>query len=435
MDQKKGGIKMNIEYFTENSKVQEIISNLKTDISEKSFSDVIDKEGNQYVDLVQEGGGVLGIALLGYTYVLEQVGIRFFSLAGTSAGAINTLLIAACDAIEKPKTEKIIGLIANKNLYDFVDGPFFVRFLLKAIKINPKDEPSFKKIIIDTLKIFGNLLFILPVIVYVLARKGLNRGIHFRNWISDILQKSQIESTRALLNLRQKPEGLTIRPGVNRTIDGLQPKLKIIAAEITTETRVIFPEMNLLFWNEPERVNPADYVRASMSIPIFFHPLKVKVEDQVKKEDWNSCVKYKGDLPRMAYFVDGGILSNFPIDVFHKSNVVPRLPTFGVKLGDDRHQTSKVSTLTQFLMAIFNSARHVMDYQFLLTNDDYEHLIQRIDIGEHNWLNFSISEKDKLDLFIRGAKAADEFLRNFNWEKYKKIRESMINKFSSISSP
>ena len=426
---------MNTEYFTENSQVQEIISNLKTDISKKSFSDVIDKEGNQYVDLVQEGGGVLGIALLGYTYVLEQVGIRFFSLAGTSAGAINTLLIAACDTIDKPKTEKIIGLMANKNLYDFVDGPFFVQFLLKAIKINSKDEPSFKKIIIGTLKIFGNLLCILPVIVYVLSKKGLNRGTHFRNWISAILQKSQIESTRTLLNLRQKPEGLIIRPGVNRTIDDLQPKLKIIAAEITTETRVIFPEMNLLFWNDPESVNPADYVRASMSIPIFFHPLKVKIEDKVKKEDWNSCVKYKGDFPRVAYFVDGGILSNFPIDVFHKSNVVPRLPTFGVKLGDDRHQTSKVSTLTKFLLAIFNSARHVLDYQFLLTNDDYEHLIQRIDIGEHNWLNFSISDKDKLDLFIRGAKAADEFMRNFNWENYKKIRESMINKFSSISSP
>jgi NTE family protein len=434
MDQKQGGIKMNIQYFTENREVRDIISNLKTDISEKSFSDVIDKEGNQYVDLVQEGGGVLGIALLGYTYVLERVGIRFFSLAGTSAGAINTLLLAACDAVDKPKTEKIIELIVDKNLYDFVDGPFFVQFLLKSIKINSKDESSFKKIIIGTLKIFGNLLCILPVIVYVLARKGLNRGSHFRNWISDILQKNRIDSTRKLLNLRQKPEGLTIRQGVNRTIDDLQPKLKIIAAEITTETRVIFPEMNLLFWNEPGSVNPADYVRASMSIPLFFHPLKVKIENNVKKEDWNSCVKFKGDLPRMAYFVDGGILSNFPIDVFHKSNVVPRLPTFGVKLGDDRHQTSKVGTLTKFLLAIFNSARHVLDYQFLLTNDDYEHLIQRIDIGEHNWLNFSISDKDKLDLFIRGAKAADEFLRTFDWEEYKKIRESMINKFSSISS-
>jgi NTE family protein len=417
---------MNAKCFTENSEVVEIIANLKKEISDKSFSDVIDEKGNQYVELVQEGGGILGIALLGYTYVLEQAGIRFLSLAGTSAGAINTLLLAACDAVDKPKSEKIVELLSGKNLFDFVDGPFFVRFLLKTLKIDLNDKSTFKKNIIKILKILCNFLIIVPVIIYVLARKGLNRGTYFRNWIFDILKNSGIESTRDLLNLRQKPEGLTIRKGIDRTIDDLHPKLKIIAAEITTETRVIFPEMNFLFWNEPDLVNPADYVRASMSIPLFFHPFKVKIENRVKPEDWFSCVKYKGKLPYVAYFVDGGILSNFPIDVFHKTKTIPRLPTFGVKLGDDRHQTSKVGTITKFLLAIFNSARHVLDYQFLLTNEDYEHLIQRIDIGEHNWLNFSISEEDKLDLFLRGAKAADEFLRKFNWEKYKKIRENLI---------
>jgi NTE family protein len=291
-----------------------------------------------------------------------------------------------------------------------------------------KDKPSLKRKIITTLKLFGNLLFIVPVVVYVLARKGLNKGTNFRNWISDILKTNRIESTKDLLNLRKKPEGLTIKTGVDRTVDDLQPKLKIIAAEITTETRVIFPEMNYLFWNEPDNINPADYLRASMSIPIFFHPFKVAIENRVKQEDWKISVKYKGKLPSVAHFVDGGVLSNFPIDVFHKNNVIPRLPTFGVKLGDDRNQVSKVGTVTKFLLAIFNSARHVLDYQFLLTNDDYEHLIQKIDIGEHNWLNFSISDEDKLDLFIRGAKAADEFLRKFNWDEYKKIRESLILK-------
>ena len=35
-------------------------------------SDVKDKFGHQYVDLVQEGGGIHGVALAGYTYVLEK---------------------------------------------------------------------------------------------------------------------------------------------------------------------------------------------------------------------------------------------------------------------------------------------------------------------------------------------------------------------------
>ena len=76
-------------------------------------------------------------------------------------------------------------------------------------------------------------------------------------------------------------------------------------------------------------------------------------------------------------------------------------------------------------MAIFNSARHVLDYQFLLKNDDYENLIAKIDTGDHNWLNFSMPDADKLDLFKRGAKAANEFLSNFKWNDYKKIRKEL----------
>jgi NTE family protein len=76
-------------------------------------------------------------------------------------------------------------------------------------------------------------------------------------------------------------------------------------------------------------------------------------------------------------------------------------------------------------MAIFNSARHVLDYQFLLTNPDYEKLIAKVDTGEHNWLNFSMPDEDKVDLFVRGAKAAEEFLNTFNWKDYKEIRKEL----------
>lgn len=56
------------------------------DISGKEFSDLLDAEGNQYVEFVQEGGGVWGTALVGYLYGLEIFGVRFLKVAGTSAG-------------------------------------------------------------------------------------------------------------------------------------------------------------------------------------------------------------------------------------------------------------------------------------------------------------------------------------------------------------
>src|SRR5688572_16139193 len=82
---------------------------------------VLDVEENgqprqlQCVKLVQEGGGVLGVALVGYTYVLEELRIRFLQLAGTSAGAINTMLMAAINRKEDKKSEIILDILANKN--------------------------------------------------------------------------------------------------------------------------------------------------------------------------------------------------------------------------------------------------------------------------------------------------------------------------------
>jgi NTE family protein len=97
--------------FTNNKTILSILNKIP---SGKRYSDVEDSNGNQYVDLVQEGGGVLGIALVGYTYVMEKAGIRFFSLAGTSAGAINTIMMAGMGKIQDVKSEKILELLSKK---------------------------------------------------------------------------------------------------------------------------------------------------------------------------------------------------------------------------------------------------------------------------------------------------------------------------------
>jgi NTE family protein len=354
----------------------------------------------------------LGIALLGYTYVLEQVGIRFFSLAGTSAGAINALLLAACGSLEKQKTGIILEYMLEQNLSAFIDGPFPVKKFVEAVRNN-----SFIGV-----KLFWGTLCLPHLFKY----QGLNPGEEFQKWIKEILLKFNITYTVELEAIRNRPFGIKIREGIDKSVIDLKPKLKIITAEIKTESRVIFPEMNILFWNNGKMINPAEYLRASMSIPIFFHPYKVRTGDQVKKEDWKQCVRYAGPLPDEAIFEDGGILSNFPIDVFHNRNIVPRLPTFGVKLGDDRNTLDETDSITKLLMSIFNSSRHVLDYQFLMNNEDYEQLITRIDVKDNNWLNFSISDNKKLELFKQGAFAASDFLKKFDWGKYKEIRKALI---------
>ncbi|MCF8405533.1 MAG: patatin-like phospholipase family protein [Bacteroidales bacterium] len=401
--------------FTDHPDVKKIISGLRTDkIHERPFSDVLDDNNNQYVELVQEGGGVLGVALIGYTYVMEQMGLRFFSLAGTSAGSINAMMLAGFGSASNRKSEQIISALVNKNLYDFVDGNNDSKDFIEALVEKAKRVKLIWKgwQIID--EIFDDL--------------GLNPGDDFLNWLSKILKDNNVKTIADLNNLfGKRPDNLMIRPGIDKTLDGLEPRLSIITADLTTETKVEFPKMSSLYWANPEKVNPAIFVRASMSIPYFFSPLSVKniPRNAEAKKNWETMVSFYGDVPKEVKFVDGGIMSNFPIDVFHKKNTIPRLPTFGVRLGVDRDKANNITSPLNLFGAMFNSLRHLHDYDFILRNPDYKLLIQKIDIGDHDWLNFALKDEAKVDLFIRGARAAAEFLRKFDWVQYKIVRNQL----------
>jgi NTE family protein len=401
------------EDFTQHYIVTNLIKQLKKKgVHRKIFSDVLDDEGYQYVDLVQEGGGVLGIALIGYVHVLEQMGIRFFGYAGTSVGAINTIYMASIEDRTKPKTNKMIELIANKNFIDFIDGDENAREFALAISEN-KGEIHWSKLVWRGVKAFTKLW----------EEWGLNPGTHFYYWFTEALGKEGVYTSLDVEKRVQTLPNLRIRASVNHTLEGLKATISIIATDITTESKVIFPAMRHLYWENSHLINPTNFVRASMSIPFFFTPYKVKDIPRGKKAqaNWKRTVNYRGDIPKEVFFVDGGIVSNFPADVFHKSHV-PRLPSFGVKLGTERNRPNEITNPFIFTRAIIESMRQIADYNFILRNPDYRQLITWVDIGNHNWIDFTLSDDDKLDLFIRGAKAAAHFLRTFDWQKYKDTR-------------
>jgi NTE family protein len=385
--------------------------------SGKAFSDVTDSEGHQYVDLVQEGGGVLGIALVGYTYVLERVAIRFFSLAGTSAGAINTLMLASLGPITDPKSGKILDLLVNKNLFDFVDGEPGIKSLLQ-------DFIDGKPKWVLWLKVLSNIK---KIISLVNNQLGINPGTDFEGWIRENMAKNGIKTTRDLLEYRKFVPALTCRDG--RATGDLIPKLVMITSDVTTQTKVQFPEMASLYWKDPDKVIPAKYLRASMSIPMFFYP--VIAEDLPKgteaKARWEEMVSYEGEIPPKVVFVDGGMLSNFPINVFHNSKVIPRLPTFGVRLSSYRNEYNKTNNFFQFAGAMIGTMRHIFDFDFFLRHPDYKHIICSIDAdSQYNWLDFNMPDDKKKSLFMLGASKAIEFLETFDWEGYKEIRRKLL---------
>ena len=381
-------------------------------------SDLVDEAGHQYVDLVMEGGGVLGIALAGYVYVLEELGIRFLQLGGTSAGSINALLMAAAGRVEEKKTGWLLEKLAAQNLYDFVDGD--------------EDARDFVQVLVEN----GSLLQYLwkgsQVLDNFTRDYGLNPGRKFHEWLRTVLAEKGITTVADLERVRTLlPNQLQLRTG-EPYAPGHPIRLALVAADITTESKVIFPEMADLYYAEPEKVHPADFVRASMSVPFFFQPHKVSnvpSAGHVNHARWQQAVGYNGPVPEEVYFIDGGILSNFPIDLFHQHYKVPACPTFGIKLGLNRNQPNKVQKFTGLIGAIFNSARHGYDYDFITRNPDFRHLVICAETDQYNWLDFYLSDETKLALFAEGAKAAMKFVRGFDWEGYKEVRRQLLKAY------
>lgn len=406
---------MAITDFTSTPTIKSILARCQT-LKQKNtrYSDIEDAAGNQYVDLVQEGGGVLGIALVGYTYVLENAGIRFFSLAGTSAGAINTMMMAALGRVQDTKSEKVLDILNRKDLFDLVDGDSVIKKLIKKLL---EDKPGIVwSLIWNALKIYKTLK----------EKLGVNPGKNFEQWITAELKNSGINSVADVRALRkQVPDGLKCLNGTS--VETLKPKLAIITSEITTHTKVILPEMAAMYWKNPDTVSPAELVRASMSIPFFFEPYELKNlpnEGKTNDPNWDAFASYHGPVPPSVKFVDGGLLSNFPISVFHRSDGgVPRMPTFGARLSTYRSTFSKTDTILSISGSMISTMRQIHDYDFLIKNPDYCKLICRIDADlKFNWLNFNMSKQEQVQLFELGATKAIEFLETFDWEGYKQTR-------------
>lgn len=412
------------EYFTHEAQVLNLVEDLKESHGKKEYSDIIDDEGHQYVDLVMEGGGVLGIALVGYTHVLEQVGIRFLRIGGTSAGAINAALLASLGKPEETKSEEILSHLASVDMGSFVDGDSDAKDFIQSMLRKPEQQN-----VLERRLPAGWIAFVkgAQVLDNLNNDLGLNPGKAFYNWIKKILDKDGIKSTAQLKERMTTPKNLKARHPRKLRSGSTNTRLALIAADITTETKVEFPKMTSLYWKDENEVHPAHYVRASMSVPGFFHPYRVKAIPQGDdaRKNWVKHAQYTGNLPRECLFIDGGIMSNFPINLFHKPEFVPLAPTFGARLGTDRLDPRDIASPFQMLGAIFDSARHTLDFDFISQNPDYKKLVTDINPGDHHWLNFELSDEAKKDLFIRGARAAYHFLIGFDWKNYKKIRKEI----------
>jgi NTE family protein len=290
--------------------------------------------------------------------------------------------------------------------------------------------------------------------------------------MGDILKRNGIDTMaqlEAAMEKRMNPANLKLRSDPSRpdceSNTLIEGKLfSIMASDITLQTKVEFPLDCKHYYEFPNMVDPAQFVRASMAIPVFFEPFRLNVPygvqqksslQKLKATEEDSLIK----KDKLVRFVDGGILSNFPINVFHNPALkVARMATIGVKLEDEAHEVETEAgqglqatvalpknkkikdTLMSMLGSAFSTVRFYYDREFLKRNGVYQQCIAHVDVENINWLNFGMDYDTQKDLFIRGAKAAEIFFcggtfyedgkaRQFapyDWDKFKKDRAAMV---------
>jgi NTE family protein len=244
--------------------------------------------------------------------------------------------------------------------------------------------------------------------------KGLYKGEVFLNLMRSLLDKKGIHTFRDLI----------IPEFAND--ERYRFKVRVVATDISNRRMLVLPQDIRDYGMAPEDLEVALAVRMSMSIPFFFEPVKLKD----------------------SYIVDGGVLSNFPVELFD-SDGPPEWPTFGYKLvlpsqtNPSQMVQRPISGPVSELAALFFTAMEAHD-AFYLSNDKFVRTIA-IDTLDVRTTDFKLTPDKKEELFESGVSAAKTFLDHWDFQAYKAMhrsgqhvptrRETMLRKTASPSSP
>lgn len=323
------------------------------------------------VDMVLSGGGVKGVALVGAVAAIMDAGYSLKRVSGVSAGSLVGSILAAASVGDQLTSDQIRELALTLPYDKFRDaGP-------------------------------AGHLPVLGQAWGLLRENGIYRGDFAHDWIRSELKNLGVTTFGDLaLSDRQIPADRRYR-------------LAVTVTDVTTGQLARLPwDYERLYGLDPDEQSVADAVRASMSIPFYFRPVSL-----------TSAAGLTSTL------VDGGVLSNFPIDSFDRyDGKPPRWPTFGVTVmpnlpeGNDEvipgvgalRLLGPPSVLLEQLITTMFVGRD----QTYLNQPWVSARAIRVDSTAVNFLDFGITRSDAEALYDKGFQAGETFLSTWNWVEY-----------------
>jgi NTE family protein len=308
-------------------------------------------------DLVLGGGGVLGIGHVGAVAVLEERGVRFERVAGTSAGAIVGALVAA--GMPAARLRELVGTLDYR----------------RALDKSP----------LDRVPLIGPPLS-------VLLQNGYAEG----DYIAGVIERELAAlGVSTFGDLRRDDPRADARPEHRW-------RLTVMAADVTRGQLLRLPQDYALYGLDPDAQRVVDAVRASISVPYLFEPFTLRHDG--------------GE----SLLVDGGIITNYPIDAFDRTDGrPPRWPTTGVTL------IPQLPAGNARLLPQLAALRVVPSYRFLealvvttIVGRDQGYLAQpwvrersiEVDALGVSPFDFGIDAREVEALYESGRRAATAFL-------------------------
>jgi NTE family protein len=321
------------------------------------------------VDLVLSGGGVKGVGLVGAVVALMDAGYSVKRVSGVSAGSLVGSILAAASDGEQLTTEQIKELALTLPFNKFRDPVGHLPLVGRA---------------------WG-----------LLRETGMYRGDFAHEWVRSELKNLGVTTFGDLaLSDRQISKERRYR-------------LAVTVTDVTTGQLVRLPwDYQRVYGLDPDDQLVADAVRASMSIPFYFRPVTLTSAEGVT-----------------STLVDGGVLSNFPIDSFDRfDGKAPRWPTFGVTVVPNLPEGNDQLIPGVGALRILGPPSVLLEQLIttMLVGHDQTYLNQpwvsaraiRVDSTSVNFLDFGISRKDAEALYAKGYAAAQDFLSTWNWVEY-----------------
>jgi NTE family protein len=320
-------------------------------------------------DLVLEGGGMKGIGLGGAVGALMRAGYEFPRVAGTSAGAIVGALVAA--GIGEPE---LVGAMAR----------------LEYARVPDRGLPRIP---------------LLSEGLSLLHSGGAYEGDYLHDFVRDELQRLGV---RTFGDLRRSDPGADANLPPERGY-----KLVVMATDVTNGRLLRLPWDYPAIGLDPDEQLVADAVRASISIPLYFDPVVVR----------------DGASGQPITLVDGGVLSNYPIEIYDRTDLrPPRWPTFGVKVvpGLPAGDPELFPGIALPALAPVKLLERVVATAIVGNDQTYLErpcVLRRtiaVDTSAVGIVEFGASQQQRATVVANGGAAAERFLATWDWDAFRR---------------